>query len=279
MTTVVVPLDGSMFAERAIRPACGFATRFPAGRVLLLTCDPTDVPGTWEHLHDRARLFSGVVDVDIDVVEGAEPADAIVQTVASRAGAVVCMATHGRGGIRAAVLGSVAEQVVCRHEGPVVLVGPTCHTALLPGEAGRMVVCSDGSAFSDAVLPVASAWAGDLDLQPWLVEVISPDEVPAPPAQPARNREEEAARQRLERLGARVENPELSPQIEVLHGPPATRTIADFATRLPASLVAMATHGRAGLARTALGSVATEVVRRAPCPVLTVRPSTQETPT
>jgi nucleotide-binding universal stress UspA family protein len=276
MTTVVVPLDGSAFAERAIRPACGIAARFPAGRLLLLTCNPTNVPRAWEHLRDRARLFSGVIDVDIDVVEGPEPADAIVRAVASRAAAVLCMASHGRGGLRAAVLGSVAEEVVCAYEGPVVLVGPTCHTALLPGEAGRMVVCSDGSTFSDGVIPVASAWATDLGLQPWLVEVVSPDEIPAPPEQPVRNREEEAALQRLERLGARVEDPELSPQIEVLHGPSASRSIADFATRLPASLIAMATHGRAGLARTALGSVATEVVRRAPCPVLAVRPSTQE---
>ncbi len=47
--------------------------------------------------------------------------------------------------------------------------------------------------------------------------------------------------------------------------------IARMAKRIGADLVVVGTHGRTGLARVALGSVAERVVALAPCPVLTVR--------
>lgn len=61
------------------------------------------------------------------------------------------------------------------------------------------------------------------------------------------------------------------PRTEVRVGSPATEVIA-AAKDLHADLVCIGTHGRGGLSRVLLGSVAEEVVRHAPCPVLTVRP-------
>jgi nucleotide-binding universal stress UspA family protein len=52
---------------------------------------------------------------------------------------------------------------------------------------------------------------------------------------------------------------------------PVADTVISRAAELEADLIAMTTHGRGGLTRVALGSVADEVVRRAPCPVLLVR--------
>jgi universal stress protein A len=53
-------------------------------------------------------------------------------------------------------------------------------------------------------------------------------------------------------------------------GPPAEVIVA-VATRLPADLIVMVTHGRRGLARLVEGSIAEKVLRHAPCPVLAVR--------
>ena len=53
-------------------------------------------------------------------------------------------------------------------------------------------------------------------------------------------------------------------------GPPAD-VIVEVATKLPADLIAMVTHGRRGLARLVEGSIAEKVLRHAPCPVLAVR--------
>jgi universal stress protein A len=53
-------------------------------------------------------------------------------------------------------------------------------------------------------------------------------------------------------------------------GSPA-QVIAEVATRLPADLIVMVTHGRRGLARLVEGSIAEKVLRIAPCPVLAIR--------
>lgn len=48
-----------------------------------------------------------------------------------------------------------------------------------------------------------------------------------------------------------------------------------MAQRENVDLIVMATHGRTGLMRLLMGSVAEEVVRKAKCPVLTVKPATE----
>ncbi len=60
------------------------------------------------------------------------------------------------------------------------------------------------------------------------------------------------------------------PRCEVRIGSPAAEIVA-AASDLHADLVCVGTHGRGGIARVLLGSVAEHVVRQAPCPVLTVR--------
>jgi universal stress protein A len=54
---------------------------------------------------------------------------------------------------------------------------------------------------------------------------------------------------------------------------PAPETIVDTATEERADLIVIGTHGRTGLTRLVIGSVAERVVRIAPCPVLIVKPS------
>ena len=272
MTTIVVPLDGSAFSERALRPACSIAARLPDSRVLLVSCTPDDVDLAQHHLDDRARQYSDVVEVETRLVHNGDPALAILATVASEPDAMLCMATHGRGGIKATVLGSVAKQVVCRSTRPLVLVGPHCRTALLPAERGRLLVCSDGSALSDSIIPIAAEWGERFGLEPWLAEVVPPDEYPEAAHRPPRNRQVEAATARLAKLSARLGTSGVPARSEVLHGTPC-HTIAGFAERLPAAMIAIATHGRSGLTRITMGSVATDVVRHAPCPVLITRPT------
>ncbi|HLM79368.1 MAG TPA: universal stress protein [Terriglobales bacterium] len=82
---------------------------------------------------------------------------------------------------------------------------------------------------------------------------------------------ETAARTRLERLARQKVTCEARYQIEVMMGDPAVEVL-QAAKRLRANLIVMATHGRRGLRRLVLGSVAERVIREAPCPVLTVKP-------
>jgi universal stress protein A len=73
----------------------------------------------------------------------------------------------------------------------------------------------------------------------------------------------------------------LDPKVEVIRqvvvGIPY-RTIVEVAAAENAGLIVMATHGRAGLSHLVMGSVAERVVRMAPCPVLTIRPTGETQP-
>ena len=199
--SIVVPLDGSAFAERALRPACSLAARTEEAQVLLMSCTPDDPDAIAQYLDDRAALYVDVVDVETRVLEDESPVDGILATLVEEPDAILCMATHGRSSILASVLGSVARHVVCRSRHPLVLVGPHCRTTLLPGEHGRLLACSDGSPFSSLILPAAGTWCARLGLEPWLVEVVAPDESVEPRHGHHANREEEAA---LARLAAAV---------------------------------------------------------------------------
>jgi nucleotide-binding universal stress UspA family protein len=69
----------------------------------------------------------------------------------------------------------------------------------------------------------------------------------------------------------------VSIETDVIEGASIDRSLCDAARRLSADLIVMGTHGRTGLAQVFLGSVAARTLRSAPCPVLSVRASTEET--
>jgi universal stress protein A len=80
------------------------------------------------------------------------------------------------------------------------------------------------------------------------------------------------ARARLERLIERRLSPKVRYAVHIRTGDPATEIIG-MAAESGAGLIVMATHGRKGLRRLVLGSVAERVVREAPCAVLSLKPA------
>jgi nucleotide-binding universal stress UspA family protein len=79
-------------------------------------------------------------------------------------------------------------------------------------------------------------------------------------------------RQAVDEMRGRLDGPDLKYPVEpaVREGDPAAE-IVRAAEELPCSLTVIGTHGRTGLGRLLMGSVAEAVLRRAPCPVLTIR--------
>jgi nucleotide-binding universal stress UspA family protein len=272
---VIVPLDGTPLSQRAVRPAVSLATRLGADVHLVCSRSATD-DAACEMLDDLAQMFSGVVPVRVTVSEGA-PIDAVVSLLDEAS--AVCMATHGRSELGRLAMGSVAEAVVQRTTAPVVLVGAQCRSWPLAGEQANVIVCSDGSAMSEAVLEVTARILERGASNAVLVEVVVPDENvahrEAEPGAHGRNHEVEAAVDRLERLRERLlATSSVDPgrvTIRAAHGAVVSRTIEHLADELHASLLVVATHGRTGLMRVAIGSTAIDIVRHAPCPVLVVR--------
>ena len=265
MRPVIVPLDGSPRAEAAIP----YARELGAGAPLLLvtTMWGTDAVAPRDYLLRWAAKLADT-EVETTVVYDDGPPDAILLMARQHPGATICMAAHGRSGLGEAVLGSVAEAVVRGAEHPVLLVGP--HVDSDPSSTSPALMAVDSPATAGAIAPAAAALASMRAVGLWVVEVVAPAPVPFSTevdtmGWPEDGTAAEAALAALAPLGLDAES-------AVLRDVDPARGIVDFARKLPASVVVMGTHARHGLARVALGSVAMNVVHRAPCPVLVVRP-------
>ncbi len=145
-------------------------------------------------------------------------------------------------------------------EVPVLLVGPHCEPD--PTFTDPIVVCHDGSTAADAILPIASEWARRLQVGIVVVHVFHPLDVESASAPTA------AVEPALEMLRADV----AAVDVHAVSNSYPVGAILDCAQTVPASMVALSTHGRTGLARMALGSVAASVIHACPRPVLVNRP-------
>jgi nucleotide-binding universal stress UspA family protein len=257
--TFVVPLDGSDFAARAIPIAAELGARFDAGLVLAtvpttLDSEARAVRPRW--LDDAASAVQ-TARVEVAVVDADDPAAGVVGLLSDLGDAGLVMATHGRGVLGTAALGGVAQEIVRVAGVPVLLVGRACDEH--PGWRGPVLVCHDGSAAASAALAPAQVWAAALGVPIEVVHVFHPLDVTIPEASAAAIDATRAV------LGPDVRS-------HVLRSYRPADAIHDVAEEVGASLVVMSTHGRTGLARVALGSVTTEVVRSSLCPVLANRP-------
>jgi len=259
---IIVPVDGSDQSWRAVDAAIAL------GRLGGATVEVIEVVfGDRDLAEAQIRLSSRLEQRDTSDIAistkaklGKSAAEAISEEVDQHPEVIVVMASHGRGR-SAALLGSVAEELLQKIYGPILLIGPR---ATLNEFKGRIVVTVDGSEASEAALPLAAAWAIELHVEPWIVEVAEPH-IRTPSdvnesAYPAR-----LARRLSGESGHDV-------HFEVLHGKNVADAVASFAASTEASLIVASTHGRTGMARLVIGSTAAGFVHKAPCPVLLVRP-------
>jgi len=142
----------------------------------------------------------------------------------------------------------------------------------------RILIPTDFSPPSEAALEYARILAAKFGSSLRILHVIddptaSSDFVAdgfAPSTEDIRTALLEQARTRLDGLMNQVDRTRYHAHADAVLGMPAA-TIVEYATATHASLIVMGTHGRTGLAHLLMGSVAEQVVRTAPCPVLTVR--------
>jgi nucleotide-binding universal stress UspA family protein len=257
--SVLVPLDRSARAEGALDTAAAFACASGADlRLLAVAGSGVDAAAdeTWLGSLAASRKLPPTAAT---VVRHDSVADAILRAQDMEPDTLLCMATHARSGPSEVVLGSVAAEVVRRNRKPMLLLGPH---ATCPRSLGTVVVCLDGSPAAEQIIPTAAAWAHLLRGHVWLVRVD-------PPHGPVDDSFDGGdLRQTAGRIGAEYD---VAVDWEVLHGRDVAGAIDDFARRLPASLVALTTHGRSSVAGRLLGSVALRVTHDATCPILLVR--------
>jgi universal stress protein A len=141
----------------------------------------------------------------------------------------------------------------------------------------RILWPTDFSPLAKAALPHAVGLASDAGAELVLLHVLPlPAMFAAPDISgavwiPLQRKTRAAARLQLLRLEKQVRGPNLRTHMALTEGIPFPQ-IVRAAKRLRCDLIVLATHGRTGLAHAIMGSVAENVIRHAPCPVLTVRP-------
>jgi nucleotide-binding universal stress UspA family protein len=189
------------------------------------------------------------------------------------------MGTHGRGGLEQLFLGSVAEKLIRRLPCPVLTV---CHeegrTWDAPGLINRVVCATDFSETSSEALRAALSFAEPSGSEVILLHVVegAPDFgdltfVALPYASPLRHDLEQAARDRLSKMIEDVSSGEVRITSRVVSGR-AYKEILRIAAEERADLVVVGAQGHGVIEHMLSGSNAQHVIRRATCPVLTVRP-------
>ena len=295
-TSILIPLDGSRFAESALGP--GLALSRATGASIHLATVHEPVPSfsydEWESAAwDWSEDYVGKVRTRAEGHAGG-PVDAwvgsgrVVDCRTLRADSVkadlVVMATHGRGALTRAWLGSTADAFLRRADQPVLLVRPDEGEGVepdQPADFNRILVPLDGSPLSETELDMAKGLARLFDAELLLVRVVAyPVEIASPylphtvqmnqqivdEAKAVAHRYLHDASEGLQAEGFRVRT---FVKVDAQPG----HAIARVAEEEEADLVVMATHGRGGIQRALLGSTTDKVIRGVHVPVLVRRPS------
>jgi nucleotide-binding universal stress UspA family protein len=255
---IVVPLDGSAHAERAIPVARKLAAQ-TGGGIMLMTARWDDDPERAHAYLTKAAADHGPVGVLF--VQDRHAARAISLVAQENGTRLVCMTSHGRGSLRWAALGSVTEDVIRDARQPVLVVGRHCRLDVTPFQTA--VVPVDGSDPDDPVVPLAIEWSRELGLAVHLVQVIHPLDV----------EDAEEPNKAVVAITERMQEAGLPVDVVVPRSRLVGAAIADYAATVTGGIVMMSSHGRTGVGRVALGSVPMSAVAMSPAPVLVVHRS------
>jgi len=290
LTTILVPLDGSPLAERAIAYATVLARRSGARMMLMQAVhahvlpglDPTEAQieiteSAKDYLDTVARPLSREgISTETHVYYDA-PAHAVLDAANHHDASLVVMTAHGRGGPGRMLYGSVADQVL-RHATVPVLLVPSIVEHPWPAEGMLSVLVPlDGSELAAEALQATGVLTETFVSQLTLLRVVQPPTYPLYGDGYAYIPFDEeadlaAAREYLAGQAARFSESGRTVNTEVVVGETA-RVISDIARDERMDVIVMATHGNGRLSRLILGSVTNATLRLATAPLLLVRPS------
>ena len=293
---ILVPLDGSPLAETALAPATALAQRFGAElllvRTILVHVFPGADPGPaqldalreaqtyLEHISYRVEATGVKVQTAIPYDT---PSSGITDQAEFRHVDLIVMSTHGRKWVDALLHPSVTMQVLQHTSAPILAwkhAETAAETPQLPrfmtDPAAPIVVPLDGSLLAESALPIAEGLSERFGNPLLLVSVAEPPRIPIGPydypAMLAGIDETAIAETRayLKRKQQEITGRGRQAETESAMGSPAA-SIEDCIQNKNAGLIVIASHGRGGLGRWLLGSVAQQVLRDTETPVLLVR--------
>ena len=283
---ILVPLDGSAFAEAAL-PAAFTLARKNSGEIrFLCVLEPVgSYPGAL-HTPDKdwakgylaktsertQQTWDGVLTT---AVRNGRATDEIRAEAEDWGADVVVLATHGRGGLSRAWMGSVTDHFIRTATQPVLAIRPTEAGAAESAEPlamGKVVVPLDGSQLAEAALPFGATLAKQFGAPLVLMRTVPLPRVPdlsyLPDEMALSDDASSYLKEHLDRLGS--DGVRVSEVVVADNG-----TAHAILSEAESNLVVMSTHGRTGFDRAFFGSVADKVVRGASGPVMVIPPQRQ----
>jgi nucleotide-binding universal stress UspA family protein len=306
MTTtqrVLVPLDGSRLAERAIPVAAALAR--PGGSITFMHVvpDPEPLRGifgsmlataddvlsmeretAYALMEETAGRWKDVLGQEPGIlVKPGDPAEVILKGANDVGATMIAIASHGRGMAGRVAFGSVADRIARSSDVPVLIVHPDDEqdNVEIPPKAvkiNRILVPLDGSETSAEALPLATALAQALGATLHLVQAVNPSAMllpspvgaahyPAELYQEVATELSTAAKETLTQAQSDVSTSGVDTTQVVVEGP-AVAAIESEAR--DSDLIVMTSHGRGGFRRWLLGSVAEKLIRSGVAPVVLV---------
>ncbi|HUX86608.1 MAG TPA: universal stress protein [Chloroflexota bacterium] len=292
---LLVPLDGSQLAE-AILPIADRLAEAGGATISLLhvieKAAPTEVHGE-RHLTSRPEAEAYLSEIARRLREAGRrveyhvhevPVGNVAQSIAAHAeekgSDLILISTHGEGGIREAIWGTIAQQVLHLSTRPVLLVQARPETHVVAFAPRTIMVPLDATAAAEGALPLATALAQQLDTRLRLVmvvptlETVTAEQVPTATFLPSATRvlfdiQEKQANAYLEQLAEAARAAGVVTQAEVRRGSTVDELAIDTGEHAD-GLIVIATHGRAGLQSIWTPSVAARLLRRTRVPILLV---------
>jgi nucleotide-binding universal stress UspA family protein len=295
---ILFPTDFSRCATQALDHALFLAKHLDARlhmihAIVLHQEDPhnpafhfPDLPELQEKLGRMAleKMDSGLresgeshpeLDVVMEELRGYSVADLILEYTASRGIDMIVMGTHGHRGLDYMFLGSVAQQVVHEAPCPVYTIRES-ENPRSPGDVDTVLSPIDFSDHSRTALSAAKEAARLYRAKLQILHVVerTPNPTFYEPPEPAYGVQEtnlsDLIRGEMERFYKESGGISMPAEFRVVEGH-VVHSILEYVLSNGIGLIVIATHGLSGLKHFLLGSVAEKVIRRAACPVLTIK--------
>ncbi len=291
---ILIPLDGSHLAEAALAPASYLAQSIQARVTLIHIIEknaPEEVHGdrhlttpdeAMAYLEETRKFFAPGTEITCHV--HSEEQSHLARSIADHADEfvpdLIILCTHGHGGMRDWLAGSIAQQVIALGKTPVLLSHPNPGSQADTFTIQRILVPLDSEPDHEQILPIASELSRTFQASVHLLSVVPTMETLKgqraatgrllPGAMAAMlELSEENAQEYLARQAAQLQESGINVSAEVDRGDPAT-IIVKMAERLNIGLILLGTHGKKGQGAFWAGSVAPKVSSLSQIPLLLV---------
>ncbi len=293
---LLVPLDGSSMAESVLTVVEPLAIRCSATVILLHVIEkkaPATVHGE-RHLRNVAeseeylakisgRLIAAGITVESHVHpnEEGDVAKSIVEHAAEMNPSLVVICTHGHGGLKELLFGSIAQQALNKGTWPILLIPPYNVDKPFSAGFGKILVPLDGrhghETALNVVTPIACAFKAELSLTLVIPtrwentgeQGISGRFLPIA-SRAVLELAVEGAKEYLAEIIAECQKQNLVATAEILRGNTVSELL-DHADKIQADLIVVSSHGRAGIDALFTGSIAQRIIGKAGRPLLLVR--------